>query len=174
MAPHSSAPAWKIPWTEEPGGLKSMGSPRVGHDWATSLALFTLMHWRRQWQPTPVLLPGRSHGRGSLVGCRLLGRTESDTTEATQQQQQQQQMILNLPSLELPRMYFLTSCLYTHFCLHPQQSTWEIMEITSLSTYSDGLENYKSILTPLSPFAHKPTHYSLLTNISSIAKHNLY
>ena len=48
---------------------------------------FTFMHWRRKWQPTPVLLPGESQGRGSL-GCRLLGRTESDTTEATQQQQQ--------------------------------------------------------------------------------------
>ena len=37
--------------------------------------------WRRQWQPTPVLLPGKSHGRRSLVGCHLWGRTESDTTE---------------------------------------------------------------------------------------------
>ena len=45
------------------------------------------MHWRRKWQPTPVFLPGESQGRGSLVGCRLWGRTESDTTEATQQQQ---------------------------------------------------------------------------------------
>ena len=45
--------------------------------------------WRRQWQPTPVFLPGESQGRGSLVGCRLWGRTESDTTEATQHQQQQ-------------------------------------------------------------------------------------
>ena len=46
---------------------------------------FTLnfMHWRRKWQPTPVLLPGESQGRGSLVGCRLWGRTESDTTELT-------------------------------------------------------------------------------------------
>ena len=44
---------------------------------------------RRQWHPTPVLLPGKSQGRGSPVGCRLWGRTESDTTEATQQQQQQ-------------------------------------------------------------------------------------
>ena len=41
MAPHSSTLAWKIPWTEEPGGLQSMGSLRVGHDWATSLSLFT-------------------------------------------------------------------------------------------------------------------------------------
>ena len=41
------------------------------------------MHWRRKWQPTPVFLLGESQGRGSLVGCRLWGRTESDTTEVT-------------------------------------------------------------------------------------------
>ena len=52
---------------------------------------FTFRYWRRKWQPTPVFLPGESQGRGSLVGCCLWGRTESDTTEATQQQQQQQQ-----------------------------------------------------------------------------------
>ena len=61
----------------------ALGSRRVGHDWATSLSLFTLMHWRRKWQPTPVFLPGESQGWGSLVGCRLWGHTESDTTEAT-------------------------------------------------------------------------------------------
>jgi len=83
VAPHSSTLAWKIPWTEEPGRLQSMGSLRVGHDWATSLLLFTFMHWRRKWHPTPVFLPGESQGRGSLVGCRLWGHTESDTTEAT-------------------------------------------------------------------------------------------
>ena len=83
MAPHSSTLAWKIPWMEEPGRLQSMGSLRVGHDWATSLSLFTFMHWRRKWQPTSVFLPGESQGRGSLVGCRLWGRTESDTTEMT-------------------------------------------------------------------------------------------
>ena len=54
----------------------------------TQLCEFTFMHWRRKWQPTPVFLPGESQGWGSLVGCRLWGRTESDTTEATQQQQQ--------------------------------------------------------------------------------------
>jgi len=85
MAPHSSTLAWKISWTEEPGRLQSMGSLRVGHHWATSLSLFTFLHWRRKWQPTPVFLPGESQGRGSLVGCRLWGRTESD-----KQQQQQQ------------------------------------------------------------------------------------
>ena len=83
MAPHSSTLAWKIPWTEEPGGLQSMGSLGVRQDSATSLSLFTFMHWRRKWQPTPVFLPGESQGWGSLVGCRLWGRTELDTTEAT-------------------------------------------------------------------------------------------
>ena len=89
MATHSSTLAWKTPWTEEPGRLQSMGSLGVGHDWATSLSLFTFMHWRRKWQPTPVFLPGESQGQGSLVGCCLWGHTESDTTEAMQQQQQQ-------------------------------------------------------------------------------------
>ena len=83
MATHSSTLAWKIPWTEEPGGLQSIGSLRVRHDLVTSLSLFTFMHWRRKWQPTPVILPGQSQGWGSLVGCRLWGCTESDTTEVT-------------------------------------------------------------------------------------------
>ena len=51
MAPLSSTLAWKIPWMEEPGRLQSMGSPRVRHDWATSLSLFTFMHWRRKCNP---------------------------------------------------------------------------------------------------------------------------
>ena len=83
MAPHSSTLAWKIPWTEKPGKRQSMGSLRVRHDLATSLSLFTFMHWRRKWQPTPVFLPGKSQGRGSLVGRRLWGRRESDMTEVT-------------------------------------------------------------------------------------------
>ena len=83
MAPHSSTLAWKIPWTEEPGRLQTTGSQRVRHDWVTSLSLFTFMHWRRKWQPTPVFLPRESQGRGSLVGCHLWGRIELDTTEAT-------------------------------------------------------------------------------------------
>ena len=57
MAPHSSTLAWKIPWTEEPGRLQSMGSLRVGHDWATSLSLFPFMHWRRKWQPLQCSCP---------------------------------------------------------------------------------------------------------------------
>ena len=69
------------PWTEEPGRLQSMGSLGVRHDWPTSLSLFTFMHWRRKWQPTPVFLPGESHGRRSLVGCSPWGCWESGTTE---------------------------------------------------------------------------------------------
>ena len=83
MAPHSSTLAWKIPWTEEPGGLQSMGSLRVGHDRAISLSLFTFMHWRRKWQPTPVFLPGESQGWESPVGCHLWDRTELHMTDAT-------------------------------------------------------------------------------------------
>ena len=93
MAPHSSTLAWTTPWMEEPGGLQSMGSQRVGHDWATNTLLtydsvsstvkWYCYHilWRRQWHLTPVLLPGKSHGCRSLVGYSPWGRQELDTTE---------------------------------------------------------------------------------------------
>ena len=74
MAPHSSTLAWKISRMEEPGRLQSMGSRRVGHNWTTSLSLFTFMHWVRKWQPTWAFLPGESQG---------WGRTQSDMTEVT-------------------------------------------------------------------------------------------
>ena len=80
-SPQTSTLAWKVSWKEEPGGLQSMGLLRVRHDWATSLSLFTFMHWRGKWQLIPLFLPGESQGWGSLVGCCLWGRTESDTTE---------------------------------------------------------------------------------------------
>ena len=86
--------SWRRPWHPSPVLLpgkshgrrslvrqQSMGSLTVGHDWATSLSLFTFLHWRRKWQSTPVFLPGESQGRGSLVGCHLWDRTELDTTE---------------------------------------------------------------------------------------------
>ena len=64
MASHSSTLAWKIPWMEEPGSLQSMGSLGVGHNCATSLSLFTFMHWSRTWQPTPgVCLENPRDGR---------------------------------------------------------------------------------------------------------------
>ena len=81
MATHSSILAWKISWTEEPGGLQSMGRKESGM--TERLKHTNKSFWRRQWQPIPVVLPGESQGQGSLVGCRLWGRTESDTTEVT-------------------------------------------------------------------------------------------
>ena len=70
-------------WTGRPGVLRFMGLQRVGHDWATELNWTELMllMWTREWQPIPVLLPGKSHGRRSLVGCSPWDCKESDTTE---------------------------------------------------------------------------------------------
>ena len=80
MAPHSSTLAWRIPWTEESGRLPSMGSLQVGHDFTFTFHFHAL---EKEWQPSPVFLPGESQGWGSLAGCCLWGRTESDTTEVT-------------------------------------------------------------------------------------------
>ena len=121
MATHSSVLAWKIPWTEEPGGLHSMGSQKVRHDWATNthtdmhtyMCIWYLYHilqvfvpkwlrdreyacqcrrcgfdptdgkipWRREWLPTLVFLPGKSHGQRSLVSYSPRSSKESDITE---------------------------------------------------------------------------------------------
>ena len=110
MATHSSVLAWRIPGTGKPGRLQSMGSRRVRHDWATSfwlsllffsqlfvrppqtaillfcisfshLCFISLLFWRRHWRPTPVLLPGESHGWMSLACHGPWGCRESDTTE---------------------------------------------------------------------------------------------
>ena len=89
MAPHSSTLAWKIPWTEEPGRLQSMGSQRVRHICATSLSLFTFMHWRKKWQSTPVFLPGESQGAepGGLpsMGSHRVGHNWNDLAAAAWQ-----------------------------------------------------------------------------------------
>ena len=64
MAPHSSTLAWKTARTEEPGGLQSMESLGVGHDWATSLSLFTFMHWEGNGSPLQCsCLENRRDGR---------------------------------------------------------------------------------------------------------------
>ena len=82
----NSTLAWKIPWMEEPDRLQSIGLRRVGHDWATSLWLFTFMHWRRKWQPTPVFLPGESQGQRSgglpSMGSHRVGHDWSDLAAA--------------------------------------------------------------------------------------------
>ena len=122
LATHSSTLARKIPWTEEPGRLQSMGSLRVGHDRATSLSFFTFMHWRRKWQPTPVFLPGESQGQGSLVGCHLWGHTESDTTEVTQQQQQKLSALIVQSFVCLLFIQACSSQLWPRYCT--RQRTW--------------------------------------------------
>ena len=81
MAPHSSTLAWEIPWTEEPGGLQSVASLRVRPSDFTCTFHFHALE--KEMQSTPVFLPGESQGWGSLVGCHLWGRTESDMAEAT-------------------------------------------------------------------------------------------
>ena len=82
VAPHSSTLAWKIPWMEELGKLQSMGSLRVRHNWVTSLLLFTFMHWRRKWQPTPVFawrIPGAGKPGGlPSMGSHRVGHDWSD------------------------------------------------------------------------------------------------
>jgi len=83
MAPHSSTLAWKTPWMEEPDGLQSIGSLKS----QTRLNNFTFtFHFHaleKEMATHSSVLPGESQGQGSLVGCRLWGRTELDTTEAT-------------------------------------------------------------------------------------------
>ena len=93
MVTHSSILAWRIPWTEEPGGPQSMGSQRVRRDWGTIKSICLQfgrprfnpwvgkISWRRKWQPTPVFLPGESHGQGSPAGYSPWDPQESDTTE---------------------------------------------------------------------------------------------
>ena len=77
MATHSSTLAWKIPWTEEPGRLQSMGSLRV------CMTEQFHFHFHFHFHALEKEMARESHGQRSLMGCRLWGRTESDTTEAT-------------------------------------------------------------------------------------------
>ena len=91
MTTHSSILARKTPWTEEPGGLQSMGSQRVRHNWTTEHAchdnkmLYVIPRvtapWRREWQLTTVLLPGESHAQRSRAGYSPWGHKELDTAE---------------------------------------------------------------------------------------------
>ena len=112
MAPHSSTLAWKIPWMEEPGRLQSMGSWRVRHDWATSL--FTFMHWRRKWQPTPVFLPGESQGRAAIYGVTQ-SRTQLKRLSSSNKH----------PGVRPRFLFFVKSTIWDcnlHVCRKPQRN----------------------------------------------------
>ena len=112
MAPHSSSLAWKIPWTEEPGGLQSMGLLRVRHDWATSLLLFTFMHWRRKWQPTPEFLPGESQGREAWWAA-VYGVAQSRT--------QLKQLSRNCSSVQVSFLY--------HWRMAVGMADWSVLRV---------------------------------------------
>ena len=123
MATHSSILAWRIPWTEEPGGLQSMGSQRVGHDWATDLICSDLMYIygkiprRRRWQPTPVFLPGESMDRGAwqamYTGLQRVGHDWSDFAHTyTKTYTLFKKFLLNL------------SCLFPHSYVYSVLCTW--------------------------------------------------
>ena len=73
VAPHSSTLAWKIPWTEEPGRLQSMGSRRVGHNWATSLSLFTFHALEKEMATHSSVLAWRIPGMGEPGGLPTMG-----------------------------------------------------------------------------------------------------
>ena len=91
MAPHSSTFAWKIPWTEKPGGLQSMGL--LESDTTERLPFYFSLSCIGEGNGNPLQCSCLENPRdgGAWWGCHLWGRTESDTTEATEQQQQQQQ-----------------------------------------------------------------------------------
>ena len=103
MAPRSTTLASEIPRMEEPGGLQSMGSRRVGHDWAPSLWLSLSCAGEGNGNPLQCSCL-ENPGDGSLVGCRPWGRTESDTIGVIWQQQQQPCPI-SLSSKVLPWTY---------------------------------------------------------------------
>ena len=82
MAPHSSTLAWRLPWTEEPGRLQSMGLLRVGH-YFTFTFTFHFYALEKEMATHSSVLAWRIPGMGNLMGCHLWGLTESDTTEVT-------------------------------------------------------------------------------------------
>ena len=92
--------AW---WTAVHGVAKSRTTQQL------HFSLLTFMHCRRKWQPTPVFLPGESQGQGSLVGCRLWGRTESDTTERLSNSGSARSQGQNKPSLWKMKQWYKES-----------------------------------------------------------------
>ena len=82
MAPHSSTFAWKIPWTEEPGKLQSMGSPTVRHDFTFTFT-FHFHALEKEMATHSSVLAWRIPGMGEPGGLPSVGHTESDMTEAT-------------------------------------------------------------------------------------------
>ena len=149
MAPHSSTVAWKILWMEEPGGLQSMGSLGVRHDWVTSLSLSTFMHWRRKWQPTPVFLPGESQGRRSLVGCSPWDLEELDTTERL-------------------HFHFSLSCIGEEMATHSIVLVWRISDGGAWWAANYGIAQSRTRLTWLSSSSSSSLLFCLCLSTASL------
>ena len=117
-----------------------MGLLRVGHDWATSLSLFTFMRWRRKWQPTPVFLPGESQGRGSLVAAiygvtqsrtRLKWLSSSSSSKASQVKPPQGFVVTLWGQLRMVNALFLLKC-YSFCNVHCGSAESEVMNPCSV------------------------------------------
>ena len=147
MAPHSSTLAWKMPWTEEPGGLQSMGLLRVRHDWATSLSLFTFLHWRRKWQPTPVFLPGESQGWGSLVAA-IYGVTQSRTRLKWLSSSSSSSRQFKKPTYHFLQPFWVGWQINYSFSYHSKHQLTDSTSIFSTSTLLQSL--------PFDPITHDP------------------
>jgi len=174
MATHSNTLAWEIPWTEEPGRLQSMRSRRVGLDWATSLSLFTFMHWRRKWQPTPVLLPGESQGwePGGLpsMGSHRVGRDWRDLAAADCSHEIKRCLLLgrkvmtNLDSIlksrdmTLPtKVHLVEAMVFTGSCMDVRVGLWRKLSAEQLMLLNCGVgeDSWESLGLqgdPTSPF----------------------
>ena len=156
MAPHRSTLAWKIPWTEEPGGLQSKGSLRVRYNWATSLSLFTFLHWRSKWHPTPVFLPGESRERGAWWAA-VYGVTQSRT--------RLKRLSSSSSSMQLGIWHVLFISPYpaptSSLLLHTEvENHWWRANLSSLTEKSSA-QNYKYLVTvQFSGMAeYKPSDY---------------
>ena len=149
----------------EPGRLQSTGPLRVGHDWATSLSLFTFMHWRRKWQPTPVFLPGESQGQSSLVGCRLWGSTESNMTEATSSSRSNRLYQFSSVTQSCPTLCDPMNCSTPGLPVYHQlpQSTQ-----THVHWVGDAIQPSHPLLSPSPPALTFSQHQGLFKWVSSL------
>ena len=117
LPPDSSTLAWKIPRMEEPGRLQSMGLLRVRHNWAASLSLFSFMHWRRKWQPTPASWLENPRDGGAWRAA-VYGVAQSGT--------QLKQLSSSSSSSPLPRMCISTQEFKTVVVNWPQDTIWQL------------------------------------------------
>ena len=136
LAPHSSPLAWRIPWTEEPGRLQSMGSLRVKHDWAASLSLFTFMHGGGNGNPLQCscLENLRDGGAwwavvyGVAQSRTRLKQLSSSSSIQVIRASLIAQLVKNLPAMQETRVRFLSpgDPLEKEMATHSRTLTWRI------------------------------------------------